>query len=257
MDLKKVFHKVVYFYKRGKLYIEVTEWILCDIWKMVRNTVKSRISDIVNIKEGEYWSHNSMLYPICDLKEVLMNTVQPIRSKEKIEVMKIQLKAIDYKYYMMFTIGVNVGLRISDILKLKVGDVLGNEYVCITEKKTNKKKRFLLNKKMQKEIEQYVLEQELSNEDYLIPSHRMNKKGKYVISRERAYRVLSSTAKKVGITEIGTHSLRKTFGYWHYKQYHDLAMLQELFNHSAPSITLRYIGIREEDINATMKNFYL
>lgn len=36
---------------------------------------------------------------------------------------------------------------------------------------------------------------------------------------------------------MGTHTLRKTFGYWHYKQYKDVAILQDIFNHSAPSIT--------------------
>ena len=91
----------------------------------------------------------------------------------------------------------------------------------------------------------------------MIPSKRVNGDGDYVIGREWAYRVLNRAGRMVGVSEVGTHTMRKTFGYWHYKQYHDIALLQEIFNHSAPSITLRYIGIRDEDKDESMKNFYL
>ena len=53
-----------------------------------------------------------------------LNYVQPIRDKKKIQTMKTILKAKDEKYYIMFLIGINVGLRVSDILTLKVSDVL-------------------------------------------------------------------------------------------------------------------------------------
>lgn len=59
------------------------------------------------------------------------------------------------------------------------------------------------------------------------------------------------------MAEVGTHTLRKTFGYWHYKQYKDVAILQDIFNHSAPSITLRYIGINDDVKDNTIENFYL
>lgn len=56
---------------------------------------------------------------------------------------------------------------------------------------------------------------------------------------------------------IGTHTMRKTFGYWHYKQFKDVAELQMILNHSHPRITLDYIGITEEQIEQNMKNFSL
>lgn len=186
-----------------------------------------------------------------------MNTVQPIRTKDKINAMKIQLKSMDDKYYIMFLVGINVGLRVSDILRIKVKDVADAEHVVIREQKTGKTKRFLINKKMQKEISDYISNNCLTEEDFLIPSKRVNGDGDYVIGREWAYRVLNRAGRMVGVSEVGTHTMRKTFGYWHYKQYHDIALLQEIFNHSAPSITLRYIGIRDEDKDESMKNFYL
>ncbi|MFP3813497.1 tyrosine-type recombinase/integrase, partial [Bacillus sp. SIMBA_005] len=55
--------------------------------------------------------------------------------------------------------------------------------------------------------------------------------------------------------DIGTHTLRKTFGYHFYKQTKDVAMLQEIFNHSDQRTTLRYIGINQDAMNNAMKKF--
>ena len=68
-----------------------------------------------------------------------LNYVQPIRDKKKIQTMKTVLKAKDEKYYIMFLIGINVGLRVSDILTLKVSDVRDRTHINIVEKKTGKK----------------------------------------------------------------------------------------------------------------------
>ena len=49
----------------------------------------------------------------------------------------------------------------------------------------------------------------------------------------------------------------KDIGYHHYKKYNDIVLLQKIFNHSSPSVTLRYIGIEQEDIDEVYMNFYL
>jgi integrase len=142
-----------------------------------------------------------------------MNRVQPIRNKKLIAEFKKQLKCKDDKYYIMFTIGINSGLRISDILTLKVGMVSGT-HINIVEKKINKPKRFQVNEILRLELERYVTEHKLNGDDYLIQSRKgINKP----ITRVQAYRVLNETAKVLGIPEVGTHTLRKTFGYWNYK----------------------------------------
>ena len=56
---------------------------------------------------------------------------------------------------------------------------------------------------------------------------------------------------------VGTHTMRKTFGYHHYQQFKDVAILQYILNHSSPSITLRYIGIEQDNIEATLQEFEL
>jgi integrase len=57
-----------------------------------------------------------------------------------------------------------------------------------------------------------------------------------------AYKILRKVAERFHLEEVGTHTLRKTFGYHFYQQTKDVAMLQEIFNHSSPAITLKYIG---------------
>ncbi|MEK5061888.1 tyrosine-type recombinase/integrase, partial [Paenibacillus sp. FSL H7-0326] len=78
------------------------------------------------------------------------------------------------------------------------------------------------------------------------------------LQRTTAWTILNQAAEMVGIKEnIGTHTLRKTFGYHMYKKTKDVAKLQEIFNHSAPSITLRYIGISRDEQDEAYLNFNL
>ncbi|PFH99668.1 site-specific integrase, partial [Bacillus thuringiensis] len=77
------------------------------------------------------------------------------------------------------------------------------------------------------------------------------------ITRIQAYRIMNAAAEKVGLDEIGTHTLRKTFGYHYYQKTKDVVMLQTIFNHSAPSITLRYIGIQQDEIDKSLEDFSL
>jgi len=66
---------------------------------------------------------------------------------------------------------------------------------------------------------------------------------------------LRKTRDFTGVKSIGTHTMRKTFGYWFYKQTKDIAMLQEILNHSTPQITLKYIGINKEEKNNILDTF--
>lgn len=183
-----------------------------------------------------------------------MKTVQPIREKKKIAIMKTLLKEKGTKYYLMFRIGINVGLRVSDIINLKVGSIRAKAHVTIIEKKTGKTKRFLIPNSLQKEIAEFIKTNNLEDEDFLIQSRKGDNQP---ISRIQAYRVLNDTAKQIGLEEIGTHTMRKTFGYHHYQTNKDIAILQEIFNHSAPSITLRYIGITDDMKDHSLKGFDL
>lgn len=181
-----------------------------------------------------------------------MKEVQPIRDKKKIEEMKTELLKQGYRDYMLFVLGINTGLRISDLLDLKVQDVKDKTHIILTEQKTGKIKRFMINGQLKQDIDKYI--DNMGDNEYLFQSQKGYNKP---ISRVQAYRILNKAAENIGLEEIGTHTLRKTFGYWHYKQYKDVALLQELFNHSAPSVTLRYIGINQDIMDKTIEGFYL
>jgi integrase len=178
--------------------------------------------------------------------------VDPIKNRKQIERMKKILKKTSLRDYCLFVLGINVGLRISDLLNLKIKDIIENkkikDSIHIKEIKTGKTKIFQINKNAQQAIRAYIADAKFQNDDlYLFKSRKGNNKP---ISRVQAWQVLNDAAKLSGIKEkIGTHTLRKTFGYWSYKQGIDITLLQKIFNHSSPSITLRYIGITQEDIN--------
>lgn len=121
----------------------------------------------------------------------------------------------------------------------------------IREKKTGKKKRFPINSELRVLINDYIKNK--GDNEYLFPS----RKTKLNIDRVQAYRIINLAAAEVGLCEIGTHTMRKTFGYHFYQKTKDVALLQEIFNHSSPSITMRYIGINQDIIDQAISGFHL
>ena len=78
------------------------------------------------------------------------------------------------------------------------------------------------------------------------------------MERTQCYRIINDFCRKAGIDyNIGTHTLRKTFGYHHYRKFKDIVVLQKIFNHYSPQVTLRYIGIDQDIIDNSYNNFIL
>lgn len=178
--------------------------------------------------------------------------MQPIRSKEQIEDLKWSLKKwCGERDYILFLIGINTGLRIGDLLRLRTSDLKRKKKLVIQEGKTKKPRTINLTN-IYDEVQQYI---KTLGSEWLFPS-RIGK-GEKPITPTQAYRQLNKAAHMVDIESIGTHTMRKTFGYWFYKQTKDVAKLQTILNHSHPEITLRYIGIRDEEIEADLQNFVL
>ncbi|MBL3198815.1 integrase, partial [Klebsiella pneumoniae] len=163
--------------------------------------------------------------------------VQPIRSKEQIEDMKWALKRhCSERDYILFLIGIHTGLRVSDLLKFKTQTIVKlkrkkRKEFKIKEGKT-KKERIINLTSIFDEI--YLYTQTLES-TWLFHS----RKGKKPISKIQAYRQLQKAGDFANIESIGTHTMRKTFGYWFYKQTKDIEMLQEILNDSTPQITLK------------------
>jgi integrase len=180
-----------------------------------------------------------------------MNVVQPIRDYDKLENMKEILKQDNERNYILFMLGLYTALRISDILRIKVGDIQ-KDYINIREKKTSKTRRIYLHPDLKKALQDYTRNKDDPNE-YLIKSREGFNQP---ITRAMAYVILRNAAKEVGLESVGTHTMRKTLGYWLYKETKDVAALQKLFNHSYPEETLRYIGIEQDGVDKLLKNAY-
>lgn len=177
-----------------------------------------------------------------------MNLVQPIRDKKLIQDIKKYLKVRNERNYILFLFGINTGMRISDILKLRVRDVQGWS-IFIREGKTKKLKEVKMPVELKKAVRQYS--QGMNKNDFLFESRQKARTGKSKpISRGMAYCILQEIAEEFGLERIGTHSFRKTYGYHFYQQFKDVAVLQQMLNHSDPKITLRYIGITQDNLNS-------
>ncbi|MDR1915552.1 MAG: tyrosine-type recombinase/integrase [Synergistaceae bacterium] len=181
--------------------------------------------------------------------------VDPIRDVKKIAEIKKFLRARGERDEVLFVMGINTALRIGDLLSLTIGDVMDkrgeiSRVINLKEQKTGKLKRFPVNESIQKTLSPYLLRRSTSN--MLEPLFLSQKGG--TLSRWQAWRILRAAGEFVGLRNVGTHSLRKTFGYHVYKKSGgDIGLVQKLLNHSASSVTLRYIGIDRE----MMDNIYL
>ncbi|NLD50768.1 MAG: site-specific integrase [Clostridiaceae bacterium] len=190
-----------------------------------------------------------------------MEFVQPIRDKKQIAAIKIYLKGTNFRDYCLFTLGNNSALRISDLLKLKIGDVIDEkkkvkDRIQIKEKKTGKDKNFPIGDNAKKAVSEYLATRgEYSFNDPLFISRKGDKAS---LQRDQAYKIINQAARAVGITErIGSHTMRKTFAYQAYQSGIDLTLIQKLLNHSAPSVTLAYIGITQDQMDDVYLNLNL
>ena len=159
---------------------------------------------------------------------------------------------------MMFLIGINIGLRASDLVTLKWNfffDNNGNfkEFYTLQPKKTRKQKKFVklyFNNAVKKAVTDYIKEYPIEDmNEYLFKS----RKGDNHITEISLGRIIKDTAEEVGIEKnICSHSLRKTFGFWAWHNAEDkskaLVTLQMVFNHSDATTTLRYIGLLNSEI---------
>lgn len=182
-------------------------------------------------------------------KKGMLIDVQPIKTKKEVQELLDALGMSEFgeRNQLLFKLGVSTGLRCSDLVKLKIDQVRGKSSFKIREGKTKKERVVYLNQVMA-DIADYI-ETLPAGSVYLFES----KKGGH-ISVTQAYRIITEAGEMIGNHSIGTHTMRKTFGYTYYKATKDIATLMEIFNHSSQKTTLRYIGMTEETIENSIKS---
>ena len=188
-----------------------------------------------------------------------MNKVRPIKDPDKLKEIREGLAALtDWhgeRMFLLFEIGINTGLRISDMIRLRKKNVCG-EWIETVEKKTGKTTRIPLNVRIREIIQDRC--RDMEPDDYLFPSRKKREIGhvKQPMTRRNAYNDIRRIATMFSLGDhIGCHTLRKTFGYWHYKQNKDLEILRQWFNHTSQMVTLRYIGMDEDERKKSVTGF--
>lgn len=160
---------------------------------------------------------------------------------------------------MMFLIGINLGIRASDLCRLRYNFFMNNDgtfkdFYKLQPKKTKKTGKFVtlyFNQTVKKAITDYIEKYPVEDmNEYLFKS----RKGDGAISENALWKIMNNTAIEAGIEQnIGSHSLRKTFGRFVFHNAEDknkaLVILQTIFNHSSPAVTSRYIGLTDDEVS--------
>ena len=168
--------------------------------------------------------------------------VYPIRRTEQKHKIELLLKSTNKRNYLLWILGTNTGLRVSDILKLKVKDVK-ETFISVVEQKTGKKRTIKINKKLKDVIKEYIKDM---NDNQVLFTCRVGVNR--AISVRRCQQIIKGVAELVGIDEnVNPHSMRKTFAYNLYKVTgNNIGLVMEALNHSKEAITLRYLCLIDE-----------
>lgn len=200
-----------------------------------------------------------------------MHKVEPVRNLDTVHDIEATLSRLDTprgrRMFLLWEFGIHTGMRIGDLLKLRVSDVCGQREIVF---KPQKQRHY---HKDGTQIPQYKLRYPIDPEGVLIkvinarvkglpgqnplfPSRKKTPGGQLrPITREQALEDMKEIARICNIkTPFGCHTMRKTFGYHFYQKNHDIAALQKWFHHSAPEITLIYIGIADDNLRKMTKS---
>jgi integrase len=171
-----------------------------------------------------------------------MKTVEAIKDEQLLLSIKRYLQGRSPRDYCLFMLGINTGIRIHDLLHLYVKDFMTEtgEFYHYLPSSIYIDPPVYLNSKVRKSIQACISEGSLTYHDFLFKS----RKTKNPITRQQAYRIINEAAKQAGINDsIGTHTLRKTFGYNAYRKGIAISLIQKRLQQSSPSETRHYIGV--------------
>jgi integrase len=192
-----------------------------------------------------------------------MRFVEPIRDRKKIAQIKNLLRGQNrYRDLLLFAVGINTALRISDLLKLQANQFIDEDgqiknRFWIKEQKRGKRHEITINQSIQEALTEYLEEypfvlKELQS--YLF----FNPKPNQHIKRGQAWKYITTICQDVGLRgNYGTHSLRKTWSYHARMQGVDLALIMYKLNHNSIAYTKRYLGITDDELQAIAQRLNL
>jgi site-specific recombinase XerD len=196
-----------------------------------------------------------------------MNFVEPIRDKKQIAHVKNLLKGQGrFRDLLLFVVGINTALRISDLLTLRTGDFFDEQgdvqsRFWIREEKRGKRQEVVINESIQEALDLYLAAYpEVANTSQHFVFFKLEPRRDYTqaIKRGQAWKLLSAICHEAGLHgNFGTHSLRKTWGYHARMNGVDLALIMHKLNHSSLAYTKRYLGITDEELQDVVRRLNL
>ena len=173
--------------------------------------------------------------------------VEPIRDKRAITRIKKLLEDIP-RENCIFTLGINTAFRANELLSIRAKQVHMIEhgsYLDIKQKKTKKYRKVVLNQAATDAIQQLLASRDYAPDDLLFQGQRGP------ITVPTVNRMVKEWCRNVGLKgNYGSHTLRKTWGYWQRKGNNaPVPVLMEAFGHATQKQTLDYLGIEEKEIH--------
>ena len=195
-----------------------------------------------------------------------MNFVEPIRDRKKIAQIKNQLRGQRcYRDLLLFVVGINAALRISDLLRLRIGYFIDDhqrirQRFWIKEQKRNKRHEIVINQSIRDALNEYLVAYQGVSDDpenFIFFNTKTNAYSE-PIKRGQAWKFIVSICNDVELRgNYGTHSLRKTWGYHARMQGVDLALIMHKLNHESIAYTKRYLGITDDELQAVAQRLNL
>jgi len=195
-----------------------------------------------------------------------MNFVEPIRDRKKIAQIKNLLRGKKrFRDLLLFVVGINTALRISDLLQLQVKHFLDEQgrvkrRFWIKERKRGKRHEMVINTSIREALEEYLVAfPNIGNESNNFVFFRSSTNNYSVpIKRGQAWKFITSICHEAGLSgNFGTHSLRKTWGYHARMNGVDLALIMHKLNHESIAYTKRYLGITNDELLAVSQRLNL
>ena len=195
-----------------------------------------------------------------------MNFVEPIRDRKKIAQVKNLLRGQKrFRDLLLFVVGINTALRISDLLQLQISHFVDEQKgikhrFWIKERKRGKRHEVVVNTSIRETLGEYLVEYpdiEKHRNNFVFFNSKTNDYS-LPIKRGQAWKSIASICQDAGLSgNFGTHSLRKTWGYHARMQGVDLALIMHKLNHESIAYTKRYLGITDDELQAVAQRLNL
>lgn len=178
-----------------------------------------------------------------------MSAADAIRDEQTLDIFNQNIVAVDQLYADVWHIGVNLALRVGDLIAIEFANIdVENARIKVVEQKTGKVRNIKLNDKVLNIIKRR--RESYPDDVYLFQPHRRNRQTNKPVSKSSVYKAFRKASINLSV-QCTTHTMRKTRGYQLRRAGYDISVISKLLNHSDPRVTMRYIGIDQDDIDET------